>query len=604
MATATELREQAAAFLRERFDPPPWVARESFSAFDRRQIRQATRLARELGRVAAANGDIDGVADAIARAREEVKRQLPGLVKQALLIFLTHDPIGSRVGPPSLEERHPTAVAAMAETEAARTKEDPQSLAFLREDIWANDHHAHWHNVYTAEWVPHERQGELFLYMHQQMLARYDAERLGVGRPEIDALPVGRGLKIDEGYDPHMQGFPPRPDGQPLFHGGDLKAWRDSYASAIDNDEFEAALAAHAFPPEYDPSGPQPVLGLLGSVLEAENNPDPPLAQFFGANMHNSGHVFISTVGMDAQGRPLRGVMRDTSVAIRDPVFWRWHKVIDNVGFAWQEKQPARDFTAAEDAGPAVGVRDVILCTRSALGFDEFADEAAGTAWGEETFGGDRWDDDGAVSSDPATGDLATHMTSRHVDGRRVRYLDMVDEFAYFVRLENAGGAAVDTTVRIFAVPEEWAEDRRKWIEMDKFLHSAPPGRSVVYRPSALASVIRKPATRPPGPAPRENGHATSAYCQCGWPYNLLLPRGTKEGMPFRLMVMLTDANLDTRTVGACGSISYCGAKDRSYPDRRNMGYPFDRRFDGEIVATLDGMPNAATRTFTVTRST
>ena len=33
-----------------------------------------------------------------------------------------------------------------------------------------------------------DRQGELFYYMHQQMLARYDAERLAVGLPRVDAF--------------------------------------------------------------------------------------------------------------------------------------------------------------------------------------------------------------------------------------------------------------------------------------------------------------------------------------------------------------------------------------------------------------------------------
>jgi hypothetical protein len=48
--------------------------------------------------------------------------------------------------------------------------------------------------------------------------------------------------------------------------------------------------------------------------------------------------------------------------------------------------------------------------------------------------------------------------------------------------------------------------------------------------------------------------------------------------MPFRLLVMLTDWNEDRVPHDAhCGSMSFCGVRDAAYPDRRAMGYPFDR---------------------------
>jgi len=73
-----------------------------------------------------------------------------------------------------------------------------------------------------------------------------------------------------------------------------------------------------------------------------------------------------------------------------------------------------------------------------------------------------------------------------------------------------------------------------------------------------------------------------------GWPYNLLLPRGTREGMTFRLMVMITDWEKDrVPDETTCGSMSYCGAKDK-YPDTRGMGYPFDRPFpSGQSIAQI-----------------
>ena len=36
-------------------------------------------------------------------------------------------------------------------------------------------------------------------------------------------------------------------------------------------------------------------------------------------------------------------------------------------------------------------------------------------------------------------------------------------------------------------------------------------------------------------------------YCDCGWPYTLLLPRSTEDGMTFRLAVFCTDGGRDEK---------------------------------------------------------
>jgi tyrosinase len=163
--------------------------------------------------------------------------------------------------------------------------------------------------------------------------------------------------------------------------------------------------------------------------------------------------------------------------------------------------------------------------------------------------------------------------------------------------------------VRIFLVAQQVAENRRMWIEMDKFHYTLQPSQqAVIFRSAALSSVIRKPAVKPPGvvqqpvPSPdTPDPNAPENYCDCGWPYNLLLPRGTSAGMGFRFMVMLTDWTKDqVADDTTCGSMSFCGAKDR-YPDSRFMGYPFDRPFGNSSIAqTITAQNNMATRDITI----
>jgi hypothetical protein len=73
--------------------------------------------------------------------------------------------------------------------------------------------------------------------------------------------------------------------------------------------------------------------------------------------------------------------------------------------------------------------------------------------------------------------------------------------------------------------------------------------------------------------------------CGCGWPHHLLVPRGTPDGMPFDLFVMVTNGDEDEvweedhNPFGSQCKPSpiYCGIWNRKYPDARPMGYPFDR---------------------------
>jgi hypothetical protein len=116
---------------------------------------------------------------------------------------------------------------------------------------------------------------------------------------------------------------------------------------------------------------------------------------------------------------------------------------------------------------------------------------------------------------------------------------------------------------------------------MDKFHQRlAAREKAVVARPapSRRSCRSRPPVRRGRAATPRTTRRAAENYCNCGWPFHLLVPRGTPEGMPFRLLVMLTDWNEDRVSHDAhCGSMSFCGVRDAAYPDRRAMGYPFDR---------------------------
>ena len=61
----------------------------------------------------------------------------------------------------------------------------------------------------------------------------------------------------------------------------------------------------------------------------------------------------------------------------------------------------------------------------------------------------------------------------------------------------------------------------------------------------------------------------------------MLISKGTPGGFECDLFVMVSDYaddRIDQDLVGQCNDgSSFCGVRDRRYPDRRPMGYPFDR---------------------------
>lgn len=107
------------------------------------------------------------------------------------------------------------------------------------------------------------------------------------------------------------------------------------------------------------------------------------------------------------------------------------------------------------------------------------------------------------------------------------------------------------------------------------------PGPNLIRRASTDSSLtipfertFRDVSTnRPAAGTPEEEAFN---FCGCGWPQHMLVPRGTAgTGLTCDLFVMISnyeDDRIDQDLVGACNDASsFCGVRDRLYPDRRAM---------------------------------
>lgn len=126
-------------------------------------------------------------------------------------------------------------------------------LAYFREDLGINLHHWHWHLIYPfsgpREVVEKDRRGELFYYMHQQIIARYDFERMCNKLPRVKRL-QNFNDPLEEAYFPKLnsqvasRNWAGRPAGTILrdinreadqlkFDIAELQRWRDRVFDAI-----------------------------------------------------------------------------------------------------------------------------------------------------------------------------------------------------------------------------------------------------------------------------------------------------------------------------------------------------------------------------------
>jgi hypothetical protein len=237
MAEIADLQRWVDGFLRE---PPGGGSADGlppsadgqvwpFSPFDGVHMARVADVTQTFVRAAAAAPGADGL-EAVQQAAEALVAggENDALVRRALAIFITHDENGRLLTVPPLRERAPEWVTPSREKtgpelQVVSDQDDPEALLdWFREDDALNDHHEHWHLVYRADvgtfsQAREIRRGELFFYMHQQMLARYDTERVTAGLDPVVALdpplapPFNASLGV--GYDAGATGYANRPSG-------------------------------------------------------------------------------------------------------------------------------------------------------------------------------------------------------------------------------------------------------------------------------------------------------------------------------------------------------------------------------------------------------
>jgi len=301
---------------------------------------------------------------------------------------------------------------------------------------------------------------------------------------------------------------------------------------------------------------------ILGAIIEASSCS--PNKTFYGS-LHNWGHVMMARMhDPDHRFMENPGVMSDTSTSLRDPIFYRWHRFVDNL--FQDHKGLLKPYTREQLSFEGIHVLSAMVHAKqnnivTTYMKDDHLDISHGINFG--------------------TG---------HKVSVKYHHLDH-EPFSLIVNIENNTGEVKHATIRVFLGPKydelgnhlDLDDQRRLMIELDKFHQELAPGKNVVNRNAADSNVTLSHTYSFEELKAGQGGSAdANEYCSCGWPEHMLLPRGNHKGMEFELFVIATDYTVDNpdgatvKTI-CSDAVSYCGAKDQKYPDTKPMGFPFDR---------------------------
>ncbi|CAL4058601.1 unnamed protein product, partial [Meganyctiphanes norvegica] len=471
-------------------------------------------------------------------------------------------------------------------------------VAYFREDYGLNAHHWHWHLVYPiGDEKPRDRKGEIFFYMHNQMIARYDWERLSNWLNRVVKLSNWR-VPIPEGYFPKLtinnaaKHYGTRPDNMTPqnftridkiddqfvpFDINDMERWRERLFDAIHKGYMKKKNGERVFLSDnVEPgSNQQRGIDILGDTFEADEHLSVNPA-FYGS-LHNTGHDMIAFIH-DPQGHHKEelGVIGDTSTACRDPAFWRWHKFVDDVFQEYKMQQEPY-----EDNEPFNGPQKMRIKMKNLGGQRLIIQETTSEYYRSEVYRA-------GLEFPKMAKELRLSSYTSHVLTYKIW------------KVTNNQTDPVDVTVRVYMAPKRneannpmtFMDQRLLWAEMDKFKITLEPGSNTLERLSTESSITipNELTFRDLEENPPNEDDPPSLYCGCGWPQHLLLPMGRAGGMDFQIFVLISDWELDKVEGSArdkscsngekscSNAASYCGILNEKFPDARPMGYPFDRK--------------------------
>ncbi|XP_077293805.1 hexamerin 70b-like [Arctopsyche grandis] len=464
---------------------------------------------------------------------------------------------------------------------------EEQKLSYFTEDIGLNSMYYYMHLNYPS-WMDGskyglttDRRGELYYYLHQQLLARYYLERLSNGMGEIPNFSWR--WPVETGYQPSMRyfnglEFPVRPNHFDLRRGeflGNLMQVEDyerRIRDAIDQGYVVLKNGSHVSLHE-----PESIEHLANII---EGNPE-------SANMRL--YKYSNIIAKILLGNSVHPVLdhfvapsalEQYQTCLRDPMFYQLYKRY--VGFFNQYKKLLTPYTKEELNCPGVKIENVEI-EKLVTYFDHFNSEITNAGW---------------LNKEEAK-NQEDHMK---IMVRQTR----LNHQPFTVTINTVSEKVTKVVVRMYLGPKydgkgnliNLNRNRLNYFELDQFLYNLKSGKNIIRRNSrnfrwntndaTPSSMIYKNITDA-----LEGNHEfviTESEPLYGFPDRFVLPKGRKGGMPYNLYIIVSPYVCSSPCPPEGQGLSDKVGTGSRLLDSLPMGYPWDR----EIVSehTFRSMPN------------
>lgn len=467
------------------------------------------------------------------------------------------------------------------------TNPEQKDLAYFTEDVSLNMYYSYYNCDYPF-WMggkefslEKDRRGELFYWVHQQLLARYYMERLS---NNFGSIPVFEWKEpIQTGFVPflrHHNGmeFPTRPAHVMLTQNPHNQphtaTYEDNMFDIMEIEDYERRIRdaidlGYIYTEDgtkvnlYDVEG----FDLLGKIIEA--SPDSPNTRFYGPLMILA-HQVLGYAGHPIdEYKVVPSAMEYFVTALRDPIFYQFYKKI--IYYFMKYKSHLPPYTYTELTCPGVKV-DTVTVDKLVTYFDHFDFEITNGLY----FTQEEWEKD-----------------NFHVLARNLR----LNHKPFTYKITVASEKKMDVVVHVYLGPKtdehdnaiSLDENRVNFVEMDKFVHTLTTGKTVIERKCEQTDMVKDRTSY------RALYHHVMSALKgqdefrldmteghTGFPSRFMLPKGKVEGQDFLWYVYITPYKPVTTKMTYDHVISTGVGSGMRYLDDLPMGYPFDRPIEDE----------------------
>jgi len=463
-------------------------------------------------------------------------------------------------------------------------------LSYFMEDIGLNTYYYYFHMDYPF-WMTGknylttmDRRGELYLFKHQQILARYYLERLSNG---LGVIPTFTWMEdIRTGYYPALryyngEYFPTRDNFYNLyteynFYEVDIiTTYERRIRDAIDLGYFTWYDGT-----KFDLTKPESI-DTLGKFIQGTVNLKD--KRFYGYLEYFARMLLGTSMTSMYKHKTIPSVLEHFETSMRDPVFYQLYKRIINYYWTFKTHLPTYTYDDLWFHGVKI---ETVTVDKLVTFFDVFYSDITNVVDIEKY-------DDTYTKTDMYTFGRKTHYMGKDVLIKAKQY--RLNHKPFNVLMNVMSDKTQKAVVKMFLGPKyneygvEYTsinENRENFVELDHFVVNLVNGMNTINRNcQEFTKFISDHTTYYElykdvmMSTKSEMKFAYDKYEKhCGFPWRLMLPKGTKGGMVFKMFFIVVPFT-DTYTTTYDKTTVTCVSYDE-YVDKRAFGFPLDRKID------------------------